>query len=44
MTKFERAIQEIVQAGGRSFMIGVFVRDEILNVKSKDRDVEVFGL
>lgn len=44
MAKFEQAIQEIVQTGGRPFMIGGFVRDEVLDVQSKDLDVEVFGL
>lgn len=42
--KFKRAIEAIVKAGGRPNLIGGSVRDQFLNLKPKDLDVEVFHL
>lgn len=42
--KFNRAIQEIIEAGGRPHLVGGAVRDQFLGVESKDLDIEVFGL
>lgn len=42
--KFERVIEAIVQAGGQPNLIGGSIRDQFLNLKPKDLDVEVFHL
>lgn len=42
--KFNHAIAKIIKAGGRPHLIGGAVRDQFLGVKSKDLDIEVFGL
>lgn len=42
--KFKRAIEAIVKVGGRPNLIGGSVRDQFLNLKPKDLDVEVFHL
>lgn len=42
--KFKRAIEAIVQAGGQPNLVGGSVRDQFLNLKPKDLDVEVFRL
>ena len=44
MNKFNQAIQEIVKAGGNPHLVGGAVRDQMLMIRSKDFDVEVFGL
>ena len=44
MNKFDQAIKEITQAGGRPFLAGGAVRDQHFNIKPKDLDVEVFHL
>lgn len=42
--EFRRAIEAIVQAGGHPNLVGGSVRDQFLNLKPKDLDVEVFHL
>ncbi len=42
--KFRKAIDEITKKGGRPYMIGGAVRDDLLHIKSKDLDIEVFGI
>ena len=42
--KFNQAIRAIIQAGGRPHLVGGAVRDNLLGIRSKDLDVEVFGL
>ena len=32
------------EAGGRAFLVGGYVRDRLLDIPSKDVDIEVFGL
>lgn len=44
MNKFDRAVREITQAGGRPFLAGGAVRDQHFGIEPKDLDVEVFGL
>ena len=41
---FRKAIDEITKKGGRPYMVGGAVRDVLLRIKSKDLDVEVFGI
>jgi len=44
MNKIIEIAKEIKEQGGTAFIVGGFVRDMILKRKSKDIDVEVFGL
>jgi tRNA nucleotidyltransferase (CCA-adding enzyme) len=44
MTKHEQILNAIIEAGGTPLYVGGCVRDKILNVESKDVDVEVYGL
>ena len=37
-------LQQIKQQGGTGFVVGGYVRDQLLGISSKDIDVEVFGL
>ena len=32
------------EAGGRAFLVGGYVRDRLLDIPSKDADIEIFGL
>ena len=40
----QNILQKIVSAGGTPYFVGGCVRDELLNIKSKDIDIEVYGL
>lgn len=40
----KNVLDALVAAGGRPLFVGGCVRDELLNVESKDVDVEVYGL
>ncbi len=42
--KFRKAIDEITKKGGRPYMVGGVVRDDLLGIKSKNLDIEVFGI
>ncbi|MBE5767297.1 MAG: HD domain-containing protein [Clostridiales bacterium] len=35
---------EVARRGGRAYFVGGFVRDHLMGVKSKDVDIEVYGL
>lgn len=44
MTKFDKIMKAIYDAGGRVFYVGGYVRDNIMGVESKDIDVEIHGI
>ena len=37
-------LRDIIEAGGRAYYVGGYVRDYILGIPSKDVDIEVFGV
>ena len=39
-----KIVEAISEAGGRAYLVGGYVRDHILEMKSKDHDIEVFGI
>lgn len=44
MNELNKILENIVRCGGKPYFVGGCVRDEILGLKSKDIDVEVYGL
>jgi len=42
--KIETLAKAVARAGGRAMLVGGCVRDELMGVESKDRDVEVYGI
>ncbi|MBL4819226.1 MAG: tRNA nucleotidyltransferase, partial [Deltaproteobacteria bacterium] len=44
MIFLETLSKALIQAGGRPILVGGCVRDKLMGVKSKDFDVEVYGL
>lgn len=40
----QNILQNIVAAGGRPLLVGGWVRDKLLNLPSKDVDIEVYGM
>ncbi|TDX52127.1 CCA tRNA nucleotidyltransferase [Orenia marismortui] len=36
--------KDITSSGGKAYIVGGYVRDKILNVESKDVDIEVYGI
>ena len=46
--RLEEPLPQIVAAlreeGGRAFLVGGYIRDRLLDIPSKDVDIEVFGL
>ncbi|MBQ7431273.1 hypothetical protein [Butyrivibrio sp.] len=39
-----RVAQEVHKAGGRTFFVGGYVRDQLLNIPNKDIDIEIHGI
>ncbi len=42
--KIINIIEKIIKKGGSPFLVGGYVRDSILNIKSKDFDIEVYNI
>lgn len=42
--KLSKINQAVSEAGGQAFLVGGYVRDNLLNKVSKDVDIEVFGI
>lgn len=44
MSKFDKIMKEIYNAGGRVFYVGGYVRDEFIGIENKDIDVEIHDI